>query len=155
MMHDSAVLVDTNVLLTATTPSRTLHKRALKVLNQWPNRVRLCTSGQILREYMVVATRPLLDNGLGLTRRDALANVDSFVERMLFLEEGWTVHQRLTTLLRTAECAGKQIHDANVVATALSHGVGGVLTENVDDFRFYSEMVNILDLRDEETILGF
>lgn len=33
----------------------------------------LYTSGQILREYLVVATRPVHHNGLGLARPDAVA----------------------------------------------------------------------------------
>ncbi len=38
MMDDDAVLIDTNVLLTATTPARALHGMALEVLNDWPAR---------------------------------------------------------------------------------------------------------------------
>jgi hypothetical protein len=36
-MDDRAILVDTNVLLSATTPRRSLHRAALAVLNDWPN----------------------------------------------------------------------------------------------------------------------
>ncbi len=58
-MDDEAVLVDTNVLLTATTPARALHTEALEVLNEWPAQgFALCVSGQVFREYLVVATRP-------------------------------------------------------------------------------------------------
>ena len=38
MMDGDADLVDTNVLLTATTPARALHGKALEVLNEWPAR---------------------------------------------------------------------------------------------------------------------
>jgi predicted nucleic acid-binding protein len=43
-------------------------------------------------------------------------------------------------------CAGKQVHDANVVATMLVHGVDTVVTTNVDDFARFGEHVHVADL---------
>ena len=58
MMDDRAVFVDTNVLLSASDPQRALHHAALEILNDWPNQGQaLATSSQVLREYLVVATR--------------------------------------------------------------------------------------------------
>jgi len=58
MTDDKAVLVDTNVLLSATAPLRPLHRAAMAVLNDWPNQgTLLATSSQVLREYLAVATR--------------------------------------------------------------------------------------------------
>jgi hypothetical protein len=37
MTDDKAVLVDTNVLLSATAPLRALHRAAWTVLNDWPS----------------------------------------------------------------------------------------------------------------------
>jgi predicted nucleic acid-binding protein len=75
-MDDKAVLVDTNVLLSATAPFRPLHRAALVVLNDWPNQgIALAASTQVFREYLVVATRPLEVNDLGLGVKDALANI--------------------------------------------------------------------------------
>ena len=69
---DKVVLLDTNVLLSATDPRRPLHRAALAVLNDWPNQgFVLAVSSQILREYLVVATRPVEVNGLGLGTEDA------------------------------------------------------------------------------------
>ncbi len=70
------VMLDTNVLLAATDESRTEHHAALTILNDWPaGATTLCASGQILREYLAVATRPADRNGLGLKLSDALGNV--------------------------------------------------------------------------------
>ncbi len=44
------------------------------------------------------------------------------------------------------DCRGKQIHDANVAATALVHGVRRILTANVGDFQRFESYVEILDL---------
>ena len=70
------VLLDTSVLLAATDEGRAEHHDALTVLNDWAaGHTDLCTSGQILREYLTVATRPAEMNGLGLNLPDALGNV--------------------------------------------------------------------------------
>jgi predicted nucleic acid-binding protein len=83
MTDDKAILVDTNVLLSATAPLRPLHRAALTVLNDWPNQgMVLATTSQVLREYLVVETRPAEVNGLGLGVDDALSNVAAFRGRM-------------------------------------------------------------------------
>jgi hypothetical protein len=43
------------------------------------------------------------------------------------------------------ECSGKQIHDANVVATALTHRVSRICASNVDDFERFTPFVEIVD----------
>ncbi len=141
------VFIDTNVLLTATSPERVFHAHAVRVLDDWPNRgIPLCTSGQILREYLVVATRPSELNGLGLGTSEALENVNAMRARMRFLNESRAVFARLRALLDDADCSGKQIHDANVVATALSHGVQRILTSNTQDFERFTALVEVLEL---------
>ena len=144
---DSGVVLDTNVLLTATSPGRSLHENAMRVLNEWPNRgISLCTSGQILREYLVVATRPLDVNGLDLALDDALDNIELIKARMRFLEENRAVFKRLRELIVEIECAGKKLHDANVVATALTHGISRVLTANTEHFERFKPWVDVLPL---------
>jgi predicted nucleic acid-binding protein len=94
----------------------------------------LCTNGQILRENLSVATRPVAQNGLGLAPPDAVANVRSLRRHLRFLGEIDKVSERLLMLLDDVACHGKQAHDANLVATMLVHGVETILTMNVDDF---------------------
>ena len=60
-------------------------------------------SGQILREYLVVATRPLDSNGLGLTRAEAVANVSVFRSLSSCLDENDQVQRRLVALVLTHE----------------------------------------------------
>jgi predicted nucleic acid-binding protein len=147
MTDDRAVFVDTNVLLSATAPQRALHHAALAVLNDWPNqRTVLATSVQVFREYLVVATRPIEVNGLGLAAEDALANVAAFRGRMRLLAESEQTWDRLRSLITTYGCQGKQIHDANVVATALTFGVTQLITANVGDFARFASDLEILDL---------
>ncbi len=144
---DRAVL-DTNVLLAATDEARQEHTQAVAAINVWPaSGMVLYTSGQILREYLVVATRPLDRNGLGMARFDAVGNVRALRARLNLLAEDVKVSDWLLQLLDTVECAGKQVHDANVVATMLVHGIDTVVTMNVDDFARFGDHVRVADLR--------
>jgi predicted nucleic acid-binding protein len=147
MTADKAVAVDTNVLLSATAPVRSLHRAALAVLNDWPNQgVVLAASGQVFREYLVTATRPVDVNGLGLDVGSALFNVGEFRGRMRLLSEGEWAWAHLTDLVARYGCRGKQIHDANLVAAALASGVDALVTANVRDFARFSTEVEIIDL---------
>jgi len=147
MTNDRAVLVDTNVLLSVTAPLRTLHRSALTVLNDWPNQgFILATSTQVLREYLAVATRPVEANGLGLGAGDALANVKAFRGRLRLLVDTEPSWDRLQALVATYGCLGKQIHDANVVATALSSGVTKLVTANIGHFTRFATEIEIIDL---------
>jgi predicted nucleic acid-binding protein len=147
MMDDKAVLVDTNVLLSATAPLRPLHGAALTILNDWPNQgIVLAASSQILREYLAVATRPAAVNGLGLGTGEALANVVAFRSRMRLLVDGEPTWDRLRALVATYDCKGKQIHDANVVASALTSGVAKLVTANMGDFARFAAELELIDL---------
>jgi predicted nucleic acid-binding protein len=141
------VMLDTNVLLAATDETRAEHRDALTVLNDWAAvRTDLCTSGQILREYLAVATRPAKKNGLGLDLADALGNVRAIRERTTLLVEDSKVADRLLGLVADVECKGRQVHDANVVATMLVHGIGTVVTMNLEDFARFAGQVSLVRL---------
>jgi predicted nucleic acid-binding protein len=143
---DRAVL-DTGVLLAATDEGRAEHQQAVAAINTWPESgLVLYTSGQILREYLVVATRPVDGNGLGMARPDAVANVRALRARLNLLSEDAKVSDRLLQLLDVTECAGKQVHDANIVATMLVHGVGTVVTINLEDFVRFGDRVGVVGL---------
>jgi len=147
MTDDRAVLVDTNVLLSATAPLRPLHRAALAVLNGWPNEgIPLTASSQVLREYLAVATRPVEVNGLGLAVGDALANVTAFRGRVRLLLESEPAWDRLRALIAAYGCKGKQIHDANLVASALTSGVTRLVTANVGDFTRFAAELEVIDL---------
>lgn len=141
------VMLDANVLLTATDGKRPGHRDAIMVLNEWAgDGVTLCTSGQILREYLSVATRPVDRNGLGLKMADAVGNVRAIRERAAYLAEDARVTDRLQRLLTDVECGGKQVHDANLVATMLVHGIAAIVTINVADFARFEPYVRLVSL---------
>lgn len=54
--------------------------------------------------------------------------------------------ERLLGLMEQISVGGKQVHDANIVATMLAHGVPNLLTHNTADFMRYSGLITILPL---------
>lgn len=140
-MVDDILFVDTNVLLTATDESRQLHSEALKLLAGTVSRdKRLATSGQVVREYLVVATRPIENNGLGLSAADAEVNVNEFLRGLELFDETEAVSMRLRQLATTHNLRGKRLHDANIVATMAVHGIHTLLTQNGSDFAPFNEI---------------
>lgn len=142
------VFLDSNVLLAATDHTRSAHAAAVAALEQWPAAgTTLYASGQVLREYLVVATRPVEVNGLGLSSREAWSNAAALRARLRLLDEDVAVNQRLLEIGGTTEIVGKQIHDANLVATMLVHGLDTLATDNLQHFARYRDLVTVLPLQ--------
>jgi len=60
------------------------------------------------------------------------------------LEDGPAVTERLLELLEEIPAGGRQIHDANIVATMLTHGERRLLTFNTADFRRYEDLIELI-----------
>ncbi len=143
-MVGEVVFVDTNVLLSATDESRSHHREACRLIAESGARgVYLAASGQILREYLVVATRPAEVNGLGLAVADATANLHQFLRHLHTYDETEAVAQRLRDLGLRQGLRGKRFHDANIVATMAVHGIRTLVTENGDDFTGFDEIATV------------
>lgn len=141
------VMLDANVLIAASDHDRPEHHQALQLLSHWPARgVSLCTSGQVLREYLSVATRPASRNGLGIPLGHAVANARAFRSRTTILDDTDRVTERLLELLASIACTGKQVHDANVVATMLAHKVSAIVTMNLKHFARFDAVVTAISL---------
>ncbi len=139
MTRGELVMVDTNVLLAATNTARTDHESSKRVFSRALEAgIHLATCGQILREYLVVASRPVAVNGLGLGIADALKNLAWFRKRLVYFEEPAAVHYRLVALTESSGITGKRIHDANIVALMQCSGIYHLLTTNPEDFVSFS-----------------
>ncbi|HSV94146.1 MAG TPA: type II toxin-antitoxin system VapC family toxin [Desulfobacterales bacterium] len=135
------LFLDTNVLVAATDESRPFHAVARTLIARGRSvGLHGATSGQVIREYLVVATRPLGANGLGLSPADALGNIEKMTRHLQFCDEPESVSVRLRRLVGTGDIAGKATHDANIVATIVEQGIGVLATENPEDFAGYPEI---------------
>lgn len=137
-------MVDTNVLLAATDVSRTVHGAAVAVLERDPRRLALCP--QIVREYLVVATRPRGVNGLGLPVAAAVSNVEQFLDDMDLVGEDAATARELRQWAIRYDVSGTQINDANLVAVALSRGASVIVTDNARHVARFAEVIGIESL---------
>jgi len=105
----------------------------------------LWISPQVLREYLAAATRPQA-SGATLSMADAIADVHDFRLAFNVVEDRPEVFECLLRLLSAHPGAGKQVHDANLVATMLAHGLGRLLTFNTADFRRFAKLIEVVTI---------
>ena len=135
------LFLDTNILLTATDTLRPMHEEAKRLLAEaGPHGYHLAASGQVLREYLAVSTRPEASNGLGLPMPDAVANIDQFLRFVAVFDETETVALRLRELVMTSGVRGNCIHDASIAATMMVHHIRVLVTRNCADFAPFGEI---------------
>lgn len=140
-MDAERIFIDTNVFLAATDEDRPTHEEAVACLESGlAGNARLFVTGQIFREYLVVATRPVEVNGLGMEPESALANLREFQQTALLLPEDAVTKRFLLQVIQRHQLRGKGIHDANVVASMLRHGLEKLKTFNPDDFENFEEI---------------
>ena len=135
--------VDSNVLVYATASTAPLRDRARVALARLAVGEPLSLSRQILREYVAAMTRPQTW-GKALTLTEAIADAAAFAQRFAILEDGPSVWDQLLRLSRAYSFAGRQVHDANIVATVLAHGEPRLLTYNEADFRRFTALIEVV-----------
>ncbi|MBI3181665.1 MAG: type II toxin-antitoxin system VapC family toxin [Myxococcales bacterium] len=135
-------LLDTNVLVDATDTKRPRHRVVLDLLERGTG---LLISAQVAREYLAVATRPIAANGLGLGLDDAIANLQEYRRVARLLPEERPLLPALLSLLKSARCEGKSIHDALLVATMQVHRVRVLITSNPSHFARFAGLIEIVE----------
>jgi predicted nucleic acid-binding protein len=140
-MADSAILVDTCVLLEASNRARTQHRAARELIERHEG---LVFPAQVAREFLVATTRAPANNGLGFSLLEALESLAGFREHIRLLPEEKPLLPTLLGLLARSPATGKLIHDAHIVAAAMVHRVPLVVTLNGDDFEHFSEHATCL-----------
>lgn len=142
----SPFFLDTNVLIYAQSflaPDHAVAVRALKDLAATGTEVWI--SRQTLREYLAGMTRPGAFTGIAPVA-SLVGDVRRFEIAFRVAEDGPTVTAQLLHLLSQIPCGGKQVHDANIVATMLAHGIPNLLTNNAADFSRFVPLITIVPL---------
>lgn len=139
------MFVDTNVFVSARSkqapacaPARAALARALG--SGEPMRI----SRQVMREYLSAVTRPQVWSE-PLPMAEALEDVARLSAAFEVLEGGPRVMGMLVGLCRDVVVAGKQVHDANIVATMMAHGERQLLTFNGADFRRFGDRIELIE----------
>ena len=140
------MFVDTNILVNARFDEAADHDRARAGLERASlDHELIRISRQIIREYLATVTRPQTW-AVPLTLDQALYDVNRMLATYAILEDGPEVTGVLLALLREIPAGGRQIHDANIVATMLAHGERRLLTFNVADFRRYEDRIELVGI---------
>jgi predicted nucleic acid-binding protein len=135
--------VDTNILVYSTARGAPFQERARTALARLIADEPLFISRQILREYLAVMTRQQVW-GKALSLAEAIADTLAFAQRFGVLEDGPPVWEQLTELGRRYSFGGRQVHDANIVATMLAYGERRLLTFNNPDFQRFNDLIEIV-----------
>jgi predicted nucleic acid-binding protein len=135
-----AFLLDSGILLRLVNTDDVLHeavRRSVKLLAT--NREQLLTTTQNVAEFYNVATRPIIDNGLGRSVSEALSAIRTTIRPLAqVLREHSRHYLELEQLLETYQVLGKRVHDARLVASMLTWRITHILTLNDKDFRRYA-----------------
>jgi predicted nucleic acid-binding protein len=75
-----------------------------------------------------------------------LAQVEDFHKTFYILPDSPAVLARLLELVRKVPLGGKQVHDANIVATMLAYDLEELLTNNVIDFERFQPYIRVIPL---------
>jgi predicted nucleic acid-binding protein len=142
----NSVFVDTNVLIYARLATSPFHATAVTRLDDLTTSgAELWVSRQTLREYLAAMSRPGTSPS-PVPMATLLADVHGFLLRFQIAEDSASVTSQLESLLTVVPCGGKQVHDANIVATMLTHGITKLLTHNTADFARFSAYITVVPL---------
>jgi predicted nucleic acid-binding protein len=125
----TGVLLDTNVLLRTLQPGHPqleTVRGAIKTLAVQGRDLHIVP--QILIELWVVATRPVEQNGLGLSPAPAAMELERLKSLFEFLPETAAVYPIWESLVTQYQVSGKPAHDAHLVATMRANSLGAILT---------------------------
>ena len=144
---DNPLFVDTNILIYATDPPSPWYDPARKALQEtFAQGDTHVLSPQILREFLAAASRGYR-TGIGSPLPRVLSAIAAFRSRFTLVDENEAVVTALLTLVQQVPVGGKQIHDANIVATMQTHAIRRLLTNNEGHFARYSHVISVVPLR--------
>lgn len=96
---------------------------------------------QNLIEFWAVATRPIINNGLGLSIAHTEVEVSRLKNLFALVPDTPDVFSEWERIVRQYQVSGKQVHDARLVAAMKVHSLQNLLTFNDGDFKRFSEIV--------------
>jgi predicted nucleic acid-binding protein len=132
------MLVDTSVLIRTLQPHHPLYIPADRAIRLLPEQGReLHIVAQNLIELWTVATRPLGENGLGMTAAEAASQLEKIKGMFLFLPETPAIYPAWEALVIQFRVVGKPAHDARLVAAMQAHGLTAILTFDRTGFSRY------------------
>jgi hypothetical protein len=142
--------IDTNLLVYAHNEDSEFNKQATsfleKTLNERDNdgNMPICLTAQVLMEFVNVITRQNLEKPLPLT--EAIRVIDDYLKSGIKIINQKETQIRTFLDLLSSVTTRKKVFDIALAATLKDHGISGIYTANVADFKEFEflEVVNPL-----------
>ncbi|HEY7392059.1 MAG TPA: type II toxin-antitoxin system VapC family toxin [Bryobacteraceae bacterium] len=133
-----SILADTNFLLRRTQPDHPSHLLAVEsVAKLLASSEPVYFTFQNVAEFWNIATRPIVNNGLGFSSVLALEELEKIERFLAVLPDSPAVYAEWKRLVVRHGVLGSKVHDARLVATMNVHGIRRILTFNTADFSRY------------------
>jgi len=133
------VLVDTSLLVRTMQPHHELSVVAKRAIDKFRLQNRsLYLVPQNLVEFWVVATRPVGQNGLGLSIPEAASELMRLKSMFPLVPDAPAIYEVWENLVIQYQVSGKPAHDARLVAAMQVHGITAILTFDRTGFSRYA-----------------
>lgn len=145
-MTGAKVFLDTNILLRTILTQMNQHDEVDALVKRTISEgAELWISGQVIREFIVQATHPrTLAEPLRIEQ--VVREIEAMRPLFQIADETTAVRDKLLELLQQYPTQGKQVHDANIVATMIAYEIDTLLTLNVDDLKRFENVINLISL---------
>ncbi len=130
------ILLDTNIILYSLTPRSPKHKIAQKYIVAHIDE--LVIAPQNINEALRVLTHPKYVSPM--TASHAVRALGEFSDACYLLCPNQQTTHIHYELLQKHNISGNHIFDAYLVATMMTHGVSAIATDNVKDFRIFTDL---------------
>lgn len=138
-MAAEPLFVDSNVLVYAQLSESPWHEPARQALQHAAKAQRpLWISRQVIREYAVIMSRPQTF-AQPLSPSILIERIGYLRQHFRIADDTSAVTEALLKLLKNYAIGGKQVHDANIVATMQVQGIRHLLTHNEKDFARFGD----------------
>jgi predicted nucleic acid-binding protein len=143
-MKVAKAFLDTNIVLRATITQFPLHEQIREFVNTYVDAgTELWINRQVVREYFNQVTRPQTFMN-PMKAEQIQPQYEVMRATFKIADEIEAVTTQLITLLQDYPTAGKQVHDANIVATMLAYDINTLLTLNIDDFKRFEDKITLI-----------
>lgn len=139
------ILLDTNILTVSKQSSHPDYSKVILLLQQLvADDEELVICPQNLYEFFVACTRPVSSRGLGLSRQKTLQEIQDLKDTYSFMNDPLDLHTSWLAIIQKYDTAGKQGHDARLVAFMQATGIERFFTLNLSDFNRYSDIITLI-----------
>ncbi|QQS48662.1 MAG: PIN domain-containing protein [Acidobacteriota bacterium] len=137
--------VDTNILARSIQKNHPAQREVIVALEALRMRGEvISTLAQNLYEFWAIATRPRKYNGLGLSIPETQSEITRIKSLFRLLTDTPDIYPEWEQLVIRYSIAGKNAHDARIVAAMRVHGISHLLTFNTDDFKRFQELITVV-----------